>query len=283
MMLTRTILATLAVTSSLACQPCAQEVEKIALTATLRPGASYQIEQVVKTTMFGGKQEHAATQNYTLTVLPHGEGGREKLVRSKVDRVRIGTNATADGLPISYDTSDRNKQNPTLAEMARGMMSISTGAIYTEDDSFKAFEGGSPADEAGRDMIEKLTDLGFPKHPVGPGDAWEHQIETQMGQVGSVKYDLDYKFTKMVVHDGARCALLAISGTVSTIPGAAAGEGFDLKSRSLQGVMYFDPELGAVRKYEINAQVDLTAYGKKLPASMTIGSVLTKFSPGEKK
>ena len=50
------------------------------------------------------------------------------------------------------------------------------------------------------------------------------------------------------------------------------------RSRSLSGVMYFDPELGAVRKYEINSQLDLTAYGRKMPGSMNIRTVLTKFS-----
>ena len=42
--------------------------------------------------------------------------------------------------------------------------------------------------------------------------------------------------------------------------------------------MYFDPKLGAVRKYEINSQLDLTAYGKKMPGSMTIRTVLKEFT-----
>ncbi len=99
--------------------------------------------------------------------------------------------------------------------------------------------------------------------PVGPGDVWKHRIEAEMGQLGKVSYDLDYSFTKMATLDGANCAQLAISGSMSTVPGAAANEGFDLKSRKFSGVMYFDPELGAVRKFEIKSDLDLTAYGNE--------------------
>jgi hypothetical protein len=127
-------------------------------------------------------------------------------------------------------------------------------------------------------MMQKLTDLGFPDQPVGPGDSWKHKIETDMGQLGKVKYELVYNFSKMEDLDGARCAKLAISGSMSTAPGAAANEGFDLKSRSLSGVMFFDPELGAVRKSEIKSDLDLTAYGKKMPASLTMSTVLKKFT-----
>ena len=256
----------------------AQEAEKITLKAALQAGGHYQLQQVVKTTMQGGKQDHTATQDYTLSVSPYGTGEKkDKLVRSKVDRVRIETNATADGQRIIYDSGDRKQQHPSLAEVGKGMLAVTSGAIYDEGDVFKSFEG-AVSDEATKTLMKKLTDLGFPDEPLRPGDTWKHQIETQMGQMGLVKYDLDYHFTKMARYDGRLCALLAISGSLATIPGASANEGFDIKSHSLSGVMYFDPKLGAVRKYEINSRLDLTAYGKKMPGSMNIRTVLKKFS-----
>jgi len=250
---------------------------KIKLAARVQAGGTYQLEQSVKTTMDGGKQDHTAIQDYTLTVTAHGSGGKDKLVRSRVDRVRIETNATGDGARIAYDSADRNKQHAALAEMGKGMLAIKTAAIYGEDEIFKSFEG-AVTDQGSRSMMQKLTDLGFPDGPVGPGDVWKHRIEAEMGQLGKVSYDLDYSFTKMATLDGANCAQLAISGSMSTVPGAAANEGFDLKSRKLSGVMYFDPELGAVRKFEINSDLDLTAYGTKMPASMVLRTVLKKFS-----
>ena len=256
----------------------AQKAEKLTLKPALEAGGHYQLEQVVKTTMEGGKQDHTATQDYTLSVFRYGTGEKkDKLVRSKVNRVRIETNATADGKRITFDSGDPKQQHPSLAEVGKGMLAVTSGAIYDEDDIFKSFEG-AVSDDATKALMKKLTDLGFPAEPVGPGDTWKHQVETQMGQMGLVKYDLDYHFTKMARYDGHQCALLAISGSLATIPGAAANEGFDIRSRSLSGVMYFDPELGAVRKYEINSQLDLTAYGRKMPGSMNIRTVLKKFS-----
>lgn len=259
--------------------PAQQADQKVTLKPGLQAGGRYQMQQLVKTTMQGGKQDHSATQDYTLVVLPHGNSGekKQKLVRSKVDRVRIETNVTGDGQRIIYDSGDRQQQHPALAEMAKGMLSVTSGAIYSADDTFHSFEGAIE-DDSTQEMMQKLTDLGFPDKPVGPGDTWKHQIEAEMGQMGTVKYDLDYKFAKMLRHDGHPCAVLAISGSMATVPGAAANEGFDLKSRSLRGVMYFDPKLGAVRKYEINSQLDLTAYGKKMPGSMTIRTVLKEFT-----
>ncbi|MGI9239939.1 MAG: hypothetical protein ACR2RV_04015 [Verrucomicrobiales bacterium] len=260
----------------------AQESEKppagkVKLAARMQTGGTYKLEQSVKTTMDGGKQDHSATQDYTLTVTPHGGAGGDKLVRSRVDRVRVETNATGDGARIAYDSADSKKQHPSLAQMGKGMLAITTAAIYGEDEVFKSFEGNA-SDEGSRNMMQKLTDLGFPDKPVGPGDSWKHKIETDMGQLGRVTYDLDYKFTKMATLDGAKCAQLAISGSMATVPGVAANEGFDLKSRKLSGTMFFDPELGAVRKFEIKSELDLTAYGTKMPASLVIRTVLKKFS-----
>jgi len=253
--------------------------KKILLSAGLESGGTYHMEKFTKSTMASGKQDHTTTENYTIHVLPAGDGGKEKLARSRVDRVRIETNATADGSRISYDTADRKKQHPDLTDMAKGLLSVTTGAVYTQDNEFKAFEGAAP-EESTQAMMRALTNQGFPEKPVGPGDTWNHKIETTMGQMGTVKYDLDYKFKQMVSHNGANCALLTISGSMSTIPGAGANEGFDLKSRSLRGVMYFDPQLRAARKYEINAQLDLTAHGRKMPGTMTTRTVLTKYIPG---
>lgn len=278
-----TIMATIsALLMAAPCLSAPQELEqgeKFTLRPALQANARYEMQQTVSTTMQGGKQYHTATQDYTLAVVPHGPGDekKEKLVRSMVDHVRIETNATADQTVIAYDSGDRREQHPDLAEMAKGMLAVTSGAIYAEDDRFKAFEG-TVEDAPTQEMMRKLTDLGFPEEPVGPGDTWKHQIETEMGQMGTVKYDLEFKFAKVVSYDGSRCALLAISGSLSTLPGAGANEGFDIKSRSLRGVLYFDPELGAVRKYEINSLLDLTAYGKKMPGSMTIRTVLKRFS-----
>ena len=185
---------------------------------------------MVKTTMRGGKQDHTAIQDYTLTVTPYGRGEEktQKLVRSKVDRVRIETNATSGGGRIAFDSADRKRQHPALAEMAKGMLAVTSGAIYGADDEFKSFEG-TVEDQATRSMMRDLTDLGFPEKPVGPGDTWEHQIETEMGQMGTVKYDLSYKFADIARLDGRRCAVLAISGSLQTVPGAGANEGFDIK------------------------------------------------------
>lgn len=253
------------------------KTKKIKLEAGVEIGGIYEIERKVKTTMSGGSQDHIATEDYTLTVAPSGREGKDKLVSSRVNRVRIETNATGDGKRIAYDSADRNKQHPSLAEMGKAMLGVTSTAVYGEDNVFKSFGAGA-TDERSQRAMQQLTDLGFPDEPVGPGDTWKHRIEAEFGQVGQVVYDLDYTFTKMAKLDGADCALLSISGEMNTVPGARANEGFDLTSRSLSGVMYFDPELGAVRKFEINAKVDINAYGKKMGASMTMSNVLKKFS-----
>ena len=61
------------------------------------------------------------------------------------------------------------------------------------------------------------------------------------------------------------------------LTGKNGNPGFDLNSKNLHGVMVFDPGIGAVRKYEINAQLDLTVFGKKMPGSISMRTVLTKF------
>jgi hypothetical protein len=256
-----------------------QPAQKIKLVASMQTGGRYQLEQMVKSTTSGGKKKHTVTQDCTLFVTAHGGDRKDKLVSSKVDRVRIETNLNEKGEKFVYDSADRKKQHSSLAAMAQGLMGIRTAAIYGEDDVFKGFEG-QVTDERIRATMQGLTDLGFPETAVGPGDTWKHQFEADKEPIGKMKYDLDYTFAKMLRFDNAMCVQLKIIGSVSTIPGAGANEGFDLKSRSLSGVMYFDPELGVVRKYEINSDVDFTSYGKKFPGSITMRTVLKKFIPG---
>ena len=129
------------------------------LAPRLEAGATYQTEEMVKTTMGAGKQDHTAIQDFTLTVAAYGADKKEKLVSSRVDRVRVETNATANGERIAYDSADRKKQSPELADMAKGLLSIRTAAIYDKEDVFKAFQG-TVTDDSTRAMMQQLTDLG---------------------------------------------------------------------------------------------------------------------------
>ena len=137
-------LAAAFLTAALFASPLLAQTEapkgKIKLVAAVKAGGSYQIERLTKTTMSG--RTHTAIEDTTLTATAHGKDGKEKLVRSKVDRVRIETNATGDGEAITYDSSDQTKQHPTLADQAKGMLFMLGDASSKTTGQILAVDGG---------------------------------------------------------------------------------------------------------------------------------------------
>jgi hypothetical protein len=126
--------------------------------------------------------------------------------------------------------------NPMAAKMIEGMINKETLA-----QSFK-----------------QVGLKGLPGKPVQPGDSWPYTVTMNLPQIGMVKLEGKYTFSKMVQRAGGMCAELAEEGTMTmnfdeAMAGAAKTAGtapmsLKVKEGKLNGTIWFDPALGAPRE-----------------------------------
>jgi hypothetical protein len=108
----------------------------------------------------------------------------------------------------------------------------------------------------------------FPDKPVRPGDSWPFQVEIPSGKMGKIKVDAKITFTGWENRQDHRCTRLATVGTFDASEGIEAGAvgKMTLDGGKLNGVSWFDPELGAMISTESRQSMRLTGNMPGAPA-----------------
>ncbi len=242
----------------------------IVLKPKLEAGKTYRYRQDVDATMAlpipgAGDSKTKMTMDMSLQVKAADGGNKE--VTTSFDR--IAAQIKMAGQDMIYDSTDKTKQSPLLKASFGALTEDTYTAVYDADDNFVELKGvaggGGAALGMGmgsaeiEQMLRQLTDQGFPEAPVQPGEKWDDQQEAKMGQMGTMTMDLEYTYNGLIELEGHRVADIDIAGTVASDPGAAGLMTF--KDSTLSGKLYFDPEVGAVRKSSMAMEMTLSITG----------------------
>jgi hypothetical protein len=99
----------------------------------------------------------------------------------------------------------------------------------------------------------------LPSQPVQPGDKWPVQVETDLGEMGSLTVSNNVTLAQWEKHGPRMCARLEFDGTFKGKPSEhpnASGVSMTIQDGTTSGTSWFDPELGTV--IDSDADQDLT-------------------------
>jgi len=100
----------------------------------------------------------------------------------------------------------------------------------------------------------------LPPQPVQPGDSWPVQIETDLGEMGTLTVSNGVTFTQWEKHGPRMCARLEFDGTFKGKPSATpstTGMTMTIQDGTSSGVSWFDPELGTIIDSDANQDIDM--------------------------
>ncbi len=194
------------------------------------------------------------------------EDPKGEKVTVTIDRFAMKT--IAGGMPpMSYDSADESAQNSPLASMMKGILGMSSGAIFDDKgnvvESFEAHDN-VPAAQIGvtsDQLIEGLEQalLMFPDKALSVGDTWTIDSKMSMGGVAAepieVKYS--YKLEGYENLDGNSNAKISFSvemdGSIEM-----GGMAMSIKAEKFDGVLWHDTNLNVTRKMESEMKMQMS-------------------------
>lgn len=232
---------------------------KVSLKPKFLVGKKYTLEQVMKqnTTIQlppqagGGEQEMKMTMNMVMAMTVTREGADEK-------KVTITFEDMVMDMDMGVQKMKMDAKDPAQKEMMGAILEMKPAMIYTNDDEFVRIEG---IEAAGNPMLAKMMNADSMKQMVNgslesmPGEAvpvghtWEQDVAMPLEGVGEMSVKTRYKFERMETVDGHDCAVISFVGDMGgELDSGPAKIAFE--NTSISGTMYFDPEIGYVRKQE---------------------------------
>jgi Family of unknown function (DUF6263) len=211
------------------------------------------------------------------------EGGKELDLR--ITGVTMSMDMGGSTL-MSYDSKNPPSDagsNPAMAMLQKlgdlhlTMLTDAKGSVESVE-GFKDFldslgdSGGGAQPLKGfftEDSLKQMVSLeGLPDHPVKVGDSWPIKKEISVPSMGTMVQDLTCTFTGWEQRENHKCAVIAVSGTISTKPGddASAAPMMTIEDGKLTGEIYFDPALGMPIESSINQgfSVKVNASGQSM-------------------
>ncbi len=237
-----------------------------------------------------GDQDMSQLQEYAVTVVDATpEGGRTL----EFEFLRIQSVTKFGGMDNSFDTAEpENESNPnptfSLAALAE-VIGQPVRIVIAPDQTVESITGVgllkekilAKASPAVMDMVRSMftknyiqnlaIPRGMPSHPVKPGDTWPFQVTEDLGPIGSIVADLQYKFEGMETHNGTQTARLAYSGSIGGRPPKDAGMmgmKMGIKGGDANGEYWFDPAIGRLVDSRIRQTIQVSVEIPQIPAEM---------------
>jgi len=181
---------------------------------------------------------------------------------------RFATKTIAGGMPpMSYDSADESAQNSPLAPMMKGIVGMSSGAIFDDKgnvvESFEA-DANAVAAQVGitsDQLIEGLeqTMLMFPDEALSVGDTWTIDSKMSMGGVATEPVEVKYLYKlegyeNLEEHSSAKISFSAeIDGSIEM-----GGMAMSVKSEKFEGILWHDTDLNMTRKMESEMKMKMS-------------------------
>lgn len=232
---------------------------KISLKPKFLVGKKYTLEQVMNQNTKvqlppqagGGEQDMKMTMNMVMVMSVTPEGDDKK-------RVAITFEDMVMDMDMGAQKMKMDAKDPAQKATMGAILDMKPTMIYTNEDEFVRIEG---IEAAGNPMLAKMMNAdsmkqmvngsleSMPAEPVAVGHAWEQDVAMPLEGVGEMSVKTRYKFERMEAVDGHQCAVITFVGDMGgELDSGPAKIAFE--DTSISGTMYFDPEIGYVRKQE---------------------------------
>lgn len=236
------------------------------------------------------KQETTMTQGAAISVVKETDGGGHELM---VEMQSMQMLSKMGGQVLMSFDSKKDAKNDSANPMAK-MIGMKVKVLVDGAGKVESIEGSKGAAKEVDDdpvtgksklidgvlsesSIKDLVDDGkeLPPNPVKVGDTWTVTHETEAGQLGMVVFNMNLKFKGWAQHDGHKCAVFDVSGTMTPKGDATA---IKIEDSKFAGTTWFDPVMGLLVDSDghITSNVSVEAQGQKIAAKMnlTVGKKL---------
>ena len=126
-----------------------------------------------------------------------------------------------------------------------------------------------------KQMFNQSTLAAFPENPVKPGDSWTFEIPLPLGQMGKGSMTGTYTYNGREEFEGKACAKIKLSGKIAMDFDADEADeeqppevkqalemmkalGMKIETSNVEGILHFDPSVGAVRSMNTNQNFTMT-------------------------
>ncbi|HTV63865.1 MAG TPA: DUF6263 family protein [Verrucomicrobiae bacterium] len=225
------------------------------------------------------KQDIILGEKYGLTVSKADSGSKVELefLSLRMDSIQAGrTNFTYDS--AAKGDAPKNRQAAAIAKGLGNVIGVKLDFFLNATNGIDRIEGvdtlmnrlaaGGPA--MNNSGIQNMFNKGnlqqmigaseyLPPQPVQPGDQWPVQVQTDLGEMGSLTVSDNVTFVQWERHGPRLCARLEFDGTFKGKPSEhpnPSGMSMTIQDGTTSGVSWFDPELGTV--IDSDAIQDLT-------------------------
>jgi hypothetical protein len=189
----------------------------------------------------------------------------------------------ADGdmrtVEITMDSVAVSGGMPVMAQAAqqmRGLRSVlrmdTRGRVIEAilpDSLVGLIPGGAPGG-----ANQGLAELLLPEAAVEPGDVWRDTSTTALDNDNAtvnLKKDLQYRLERVELREGARYAIISITGTINTRVEAPGANGFSMVSQgSMRGELEIDLDAGRWVRNETEMSMLTESPTMPMPASVTV-------------
>jgi hypothetical protein len=255
------------------------------------------------------KMEQGMTMSVemNLAVRLHEDGQRKRLVM-KNDRMAM--EMSMNGQKMNYDSAkpDAATDPMGMGKTLSATLSKELKMLTNEKDEIVEIEnydeyiqqvtssGGAGAVELAKSFtregllqtMKQGSLQSFPAARIAPGEAWPFTNKVTLPQIGEVTIKGTYTYKGMVDHEGKRCAEIQTSGIFTMDLSKASGPGLaalgmKVTGGSLNGPVWFDPQLGAAVDSDLIQEMTMTmkspadpATELTIPMKQTIKTTLTK-------
>jgi hypothetical protein len=253
-----------------------------------QPGNTYRF--VVKTELqLGGGEGFTMEQQarYDAKVRVDGKAGIVLKARTE----RIDLTFSSRGTVLTYQSLKPEDQETPLGRHVRATMNRLVDLTLDDKGRIDAAVATGGGDETallpevpkfGPEELEQLIAglfQGFSEKRVAPGDGWSLQGTRQVGEIGSLTFDLSCRHAGTVSFEGQNCLSLEYAGTlVGSLPDVApATTAVEVQATNLRGRVYFDPLDKMVRYTEQNLDLWITrpAVGTDPPVQTPVRQITT--------
>jgi hypothetical protein len=244
--------------------------ETVKLEAAFLPGKTYRFLNKTKVRMQlpgRGIREIAIEHQARFDSKARGDGKAGAEVKARTERLNIEIRSGEK--QYTFDSLKEEDKEKRIGKHFRA--SLNRWVDLTLNRDFRvvnAVEGGragiaSPLPgmpQFGPKELQQLVALipqGLPEDPVAPGDEWVLKGSREVGEVGTMGFDITYRHAGAVVHEGHNCVQIDLSGRLSgdvALPSAGgsafSGGRMDFQGTSLRGKIIFDPKERTIRLSE---------------------------------
>lgn len=274
------------------CPAMAEEAKPLVLKLKWIPGNTYTQETLTETTAGDATAGKAAGQKMSLkqttvvNVTEKVRGQREARVTFK----SLAGDVMLEGKKHTFDSTQMDQAHPMIRASVGQSVGKSFVLVYNDNYDFvevrdsgvmspselgnPSLQGIAEAKEVA-DLYRRSLEMGLPKAPVRPGDAWTSQETIKFPSAGTVGVQLGARLELVMDYDGRPHAKIVFEGAMSQTDDSTGTRAVSIGAGSkVSGQVLFDIERGTVSASSFRADIKLDVQGRQIPVKQVVTTTL---------